>query len=464
MKNINIKKLFKNRFTGNIIISIVFFILVYLLISLYFVNHFFFNTVINEVNVSFEAHDNVAPIMRSYVNDYKLQLIERDGKTEEITGQAIRMQYNEENSLSEIYRTKNALKWLGSLFKDQKYYVNDLFFYNTEDLDNKINDLNCLNKDIIEPQNVGFRYSNGSYVMVKEVYGNKILKDRLDEAIKTSILNGELKVNLNEKLCYENPKYTVNSAKTPKTKSLLNRYVSVKINYKFGDENEILDGDKINGWLSVNENLDVVINKNAVMKYINELSRKYDTVGVARNFKTSIGKIIEVKGGLYGWKINQEAETEALLENIIRGESIEKEPLYARKALSRGKDEIGNTYVEINITRQRLWFYKDGKLITQGPIVTGNPNRGNATVTGTFMLNYKQKGATLRGAGYTAEVKYWMPFFGNTGIHDASWRYSFGGQIYKSNGTHGCINAPLYLAKAIFDTIEEGVPIISYEE
>ncbi|SFH04252.1 Putative peptidoglycan binding domain-containing protein [Desulfotomaculum arcticum] len=460
MKNININKLFKSRFTRNIILIIS----IYLLISLYFVNHFFFNTVINRVNVSFKAHDDVDQIMRSYVKDYKLQLIERDGKTEEITGQAIRMQYNEDNSLSEIYRTKNALKWLGSLFKGQKYYVNDLFFYNADDLDSKINDLNCLNNNIIEPRNVGFKYSNGSYEMVEEVYGNKILKDKLHEVIKTSILNGELKMDLNEKLCYENPKYTVNSAKTPKTKDLLNRYVAVKINYKFGDEDEILDGDKINEWLSVDENLDVVINKNAVMKYVNELSRKYDTVGIARNFKTSTGKIIEVKGGLYGWKINQEAETEALLENIIRGESIEKEPVYAQKALSRGEDEIGNTYVEINITRQHLWFYKDGKLITQGPIVTGNPNRGNATVTGTFMLNYKQKSTTLRGAGYAAEVKYWMPFYGNVGIHDASWRYAFGGQIYKSAGTHGCINAPLHLAKAIFDNIEEGVPIISYEE
>ena len=59
------------------------------------------------------------------------------------------------------------------------------------------------------------------------------------------------------------------------------------------------------------------------------------------------------------------------------------------------------------------------------------------------MLNYKQKGATLKGPNYEAEVTYWMPFNGNIGIHDASWRYSFGGEIYKRNGTHGCVNAPI---------------------
>jgi len=70
----------------------------------------------------------------------------------------------------------------------------------------------------------------------------------------------------------------------------------------------------------------------------------------------------------------------------------------------------------------------------------------------------------LTGPGYAADVKYWMPFYGNIGVHDASWRRSFGGEIYKRNGTHGCVNAPVYLAKVIFEHIEEGVPIISYEE
>lgn len=153
-----------------------------------------------------------------------------------------------------------------------------------------------------------------------------------------------------------------------------------------------------------------------------------------------------------------------MLEDIKLGKVLEREPVYAQKALFRGEDEIGNTYVEINITRQQLWFYKDGRLVTHGAIVTGNPNRGYSTKTGIYMLNYKQKDATLKGADYEAGVTYWMPFFGNIGIHDASWRYSFGGNIYKRNGTHGCVNTPLYLAKKIFENIEAGTPIVCYEE
>jgi hypothetical protein len=464
MNNINIKKLLKSKHTGNIIILIISIILLYLLISVYFANHFFFNTVINGVDVSLKAHDDVADVVRSYIKDYKLQLIERDGELEEITGEDIGLQYNEKNSIYEIYHKKNSFKWIKSVLKGPKYYVGDLFVYNKHNLENKINELNCLHKAIIEPQNVSFKYSNSSYQVIEEVYGNKINKGKLKVAIKINMLHGERKLDLNKEFCYENPKYVLRSDKTSETENLLNKYIKAKIIYRFGEQNEILDGNTINEWLCVNEDLDVILSEMAVAKYVKALSKKYDTVGVTRKFNTSIGKTVEVTGGLYGWKINFADETKSLLENIKLGKVIEKEPIYAQKALSRGKNEIGNTYVEINITRQYLWFYKNGRLITQGSVVTGDINKGNATRLGTYMLNYKQKGANLTGPDYEAEVTYWMPFFGNIGIHDASWRYSFGSDIYKRNGTHGCVNTPLYLAEKIFENIDAGTPIICFEE
>jgi hypothetical protein len=465
MKNINIKKHFGNKAaTGNIIILIASILLVYLFISIYFTKHFFFNTVINGVNVSLKAHDVVDDIIRSSIKDYKLQLIERNGEIEEIIGQDIGMQYNEKNSISKVYPMNNSFKWISYLLKGQKLYVDDLYVYNVKDLENRIRGLNCLNQEIIEPQNVNFKYSNGFFEAIEEVYGNKIIEDKLRASIEMSILKGETKLDLNEGLCYENPKYTLVSDKTPKTKELLNKYVKTEITYIFGSETEVLDANIINKWLSVDENLDIIVSDIGVMRYLRDLSRKYDTVGIARNFKTSTGKIVEVSGGLYGWKINRAAEATAILEHIKLGEVLQKEPEYSQRALSWGEDEIGNTYVEINITRQHLWFYKNGRVITQGAVVTGNPNRGHSTKVGVYMLNYKDKGATLVGEDYEAEVTYWMPFYGNIGIHDATWRYSFGGEIYKRRGSHGCVNAPLYLAKAIFENIEEGTPIICYEE
>ncbi|MDD7795352.1 L,D-transpeptidase family protein [Clostridium sp. 'White wine YQ'] len=464
MRNIKIKEYLKSKTTGNIIIALALIVLIYLSVSLYFGKHFFFNTVINGVDVSLKSHEDVGGIFKSHVEGYKLQLNERNGVTEEIIGQDIDMKYNEQNNISEVYEKQKSIKWITAILKKQKYYVDDLYSYNKTNLGKKINELSCLKKDIIEPKNVSFKYSNGSYEVIEEVYGNKVLKENLNKAIENSILQGDAELDLSTSKCYENPKYTLKSDKTTETKNLLDKYVTTKITYKFGSKDEVLDGDTISKWLNVDEDLEVVISEKAVKEYLQELSSKYDTVGITRKFKSSIGKIVEVKGGFYGWKLNSIAEAKALLENIKIGEVAEKEPIYTQKALYRDEDDIGKTYVEIDITRQHLWFYKNGKLITQGDVVTGNPNRGNSTKLGTYMLNYKQKGSTLRGENYEADVTYWMPFNGNIGIHDASWRYSFGGEIYKNDGTHGCVNAPLYLAKTIFENIEEGTPVICYEE
>lgn len=457
-------RIFKRSLFKYVIIPVTSFILIYLLGSFYFANHLFFNTVINGVDVSLKAYDEVSGLMKNFVDGYELQLIERNGVTENIKAQNMGMSYNEKSSISEIYSMQNSFQWIVSLFKKQKYYVNDLFLYRDEDFENVINTLICLNCEPIKPQNVSFKYSNGSYQMVKEIKGNQIIPEKLIKAIKITVLSGKTMLDLDKAHCYENPRYTLSSDKALKTRDLLNKYVSTNIIYKLGNGSEKIDGNTINKWLIVDENLGVRISEVEVRKYVDGLSKKYDTVGTARMFKTSVGKIVEVKGGLYGWKMNRDGEVKALMEDISIGRVMEKEPLYIQKALAEGDDEIGSTYVEINITKQYLWFYKEGSLIAQNSVVTGNPNKGNATVTGINMLNYKQKGATLTGPGYESEVMYWMPFYGNIGIHDAGWRYSFGGEIYKTNGTHGCVNVPLSLAATIFENIESGIPIICYEE
>lgn len=464
MKKNKISNYMKRGVIEKIMILILAIALLYLLIALYFMNHFFINTLINGVDVSLKAYADIDDLFIPYTSEYQLQLIERKGEIEIIKGKDIGLHYNKKNSVTKIFKKQKSIMWISSLFQEQKYVVSDLFVYNKVQLVNKVNELECLNREIVEPQNVRFKFYNGKYELIKEIYGNKINRDKLLETIITSILKGSSMLDLDANLCYENPKYTINSDKTVRTKNLLNKYAAANITYLFGSKKEICDGNIINRWLHVNEDLDVVINEAEVLRYVQALGRKCDTVGTARNFKTSTGKMVEVKGGIYGWKIHADAEMQLLISMIKLGETVEKEPIYAQKAFSREIDDIGNTYVEVNITRQHVWFYKDGKLLTHGAVVTGNPNKGHSTKLGIYMLNYKIKGATLRGPGYEAEVTYWMPFYGNIGLHDASWRYSFGGEIYKLRGSHGCVNAPLYLAKKIYENIEEGTPFICYEE
>ena len=88
---------------------------------------------------------------------------------------------------------------------------------------------------------------------------------------------------------------------------------------------------------------------------------------------------------------------------------------------------------------------------------------GCPTPTGVYILNSRQKDTVLVGPNYKSPVSFWMPFIGNSiGLHDASWRWNFGGDIYKTNGSHGCINLPYSLAQSIYDNISVGTPIICF--
>ena len=51
----------------------------------------------------------------------------------------------------------------------------------------------------------------------------------------------------------------------------------------------------------------------------------------------------------------------------------------------------------------------------------------------------------------------------NIGLHDASWRSEFGGEIYKTNGSHGCVNLPKDKAYELYDLISVGTTVIVHK-
>ena len=101
---------------------------------------------------------------------------------------------------------------------------------------------------------------------------------------------------------------------------------------------------------------------------------------------------------------------------------MEREPVYLQTAASREGNDYGTTYAEVNLTAQHLFFYKDGKKILESDFVSGNQSKGYTTPPGLFSLTYKQRDSVLKGEGYASPVKFWMPFNGGIGFHDASWR------------------------------------------
>lgn len=212
---------------------------------------------------------------------------------------------------------------------------------------------------------------------------------------------------------------------------------------------------------------DLPINEEEVEKFVQEFARKYNTVGKTREFTSLSGKKIKVSGGDYGFAVSQDKEIKQLVKDLKSGKEIKREPVWAMSGFVdySQTDDVGDTYVDISLADQHLWYFKDGKKVVDCPVVTGNRYQHD-TPTGTFSLSYKQRGATLRGdngdgSRYESPVSYWMPFYGNYGMHDAPWRSSFGGKIFQGGGSHGCVNMPIPAAKKLFENLaEKNVPVI----
>ena len=130
--------------------------------------------------------------------------------------------------------------------------------------------------------------------------------------------------------------------------------------------------------------------------------------------------------------------------------------------MKQGKDDIGDTYVEIDMGEQMMYYYLNGELQIETPVVTGNTSRRMGTPSGVNYVYLKQQDRILRGEGYASHVNFWMPVKGNIGIHDASWRSKYGGNIYQTNGSHGCINTPYNAMVQMYEMVEVGTPVVMY--
>lgn len=438
-------------------------VVAYLGLVLFFTNHFYFNTAINGEDYSICSVETVQHRIMDVSSQYVLTVNGRDGLTDTITSADIALRSEFGDAFENLIADQNAFLWPFSLFKKTEYSVDAMVTYSKEELDKKIDSL-CFFKaeNIRRPQNAYLSdYTDSGYRIVPEDKGTVPVRKKVHDAVQEAVDILAEAVNLDERGCYTDARITSEDRELQKVCEQKNRFTGVTITYTFGDDVEVLDGNIIKDWLITDQET-IDINADLVREYVNSIARKYDTLGRKREFRTTNGEMITITEGAYGWWMNRAEETEELIEQIRKGESGPRTPVYYAQAAQYGDDDIGDTYVEIDLTSQHLWVYKEGQLVEETDFVSGNVSRGYNTPVGVYSITYKERNATLRGANYASHVSYWMPFNGNVGMHDASWRSSFGEDIYLRGGSHGCVNLPVKKAESIYEYVEKGEPVIVY--
>ncbi|MCD7801670.1 MAG: L,D-transpeptidase/peptidoglycan binding protein [Clostridiales bacterium] len=424
---------------------------------------------INGIDVSGMTVSQAERALEDSQDSYTLTLIERDSVTETITGEEIDLALNLGNEVDDLLAEQNSWTWPMALlgYRTFTMTVDEMFSYDTAKLTEAITSLRCMDSSAsTAPKDAylsNYDAELGGVTIVEEVEGNLVDQDILLSAIVEAVGSLQTELDLEEIGCYVEPSVTSDDPTLIAKAQALNEYLGIVITYQMGDDTLTIDGSTLQNWLTFNDDGTVTLDESQVTTWVSNLRYNYATIFSNREFTTSYGETITVTGGDYGWWMDDDTTAQELIEAIENRQSGSMEPVWYQEAAVLGEGasgDFGNTYVEINLTAQHLYFYKDGELIIESDVVTG---KNDATPTGTYSMTYKERYGTLVGENYSSPVSYWMPFSGNVGLHDASWRTSFGGTIYKTSGSHGCVNLPIETAKTIYENITDTCAIILYK-
>lgn len=455
--------------TGGVLAGIC---LIYVAISVYFMSHFFVNTKINGKNFSGKTASDVEKYLQTNIKDYKLTILENEGRQDVISGSEIGLEYRAGTEAEKLLKDQNGFAWPKAFFTENSRKVSVNVSYNEESLNQRISQLSCLQTEQTPAENAKLEFDGNQYVIKPEVYGNAVDKERLTEQVKVHITEFQPQLDMVETKCYAKPKYVEDSKEVQEACDAMNKYVNASITYPM-NEPVVVDKALISQWLQVDGEMKVSLNTEAMKQWFTAFGDKYDTQGTTRTFTTPAGKSATVTGGTYGWSIDEDTELVNLQNSILNGEVVTREPAYyaGGTAAAHSGQDWGNTYAEVDMSAQHMWYVQNGQVVLETDVVTGEPIPSRITPEGVYSLMWKQRDATLVGdikpetgkPEYETDVAYWMQVTSSgVGFHDAIWQTAFGGTLYQIPGTgsHGCINMPLDQAGALFNMIEPGTPVI----
>lgn len=437
----------------------------------YFGSHMMPKSTIVGENAAYKDKDGIMDILDEDADSYSLE-IDGDTTSDVIFGKEVGLTLDQsarEKAADQILSSQKVAEWPVSFFRKTKDVKVPALSANIDEtsLDEKIASLAATTAKPVKSVNATYELSGDKFEVVPEVYGTQIKQETLRENILKSLQTLSDTLNLRDSGCYKEPAVKKDNAKLKKTVSSLNKYMKPTITYKLGNGKtyKVSKEDQAK-WLKVSKSGKVSFDDDALSAFVRKCGYNYNTFGLPRKLKTQYGKTVTVKGGDYGWWINYDAEISQLKADVKSGKDVKRDFIYHSEAANHGPaaSDYGDTYAEVNLAEQHMFLIVKGKKVLESDFVSGNTSLKRGTPTGTYAVKYKEKDATLNGENYSTPVQWWMPFNGGIGFHDAPWRHgNFGGTIYKTNGSHGCINLPPSVAKELFKYVYKGMPVLVYK-
>lgn len=445
-------------------------------VTYYYADRFFEGTYINGIDCSNKTAYEVEQAIASTVEAYSIEVTSRNQDPQTISGSQIGYQYMSDGEVLNLLKQQKPYEWVRGFMETRSYNTQENVTFDKTLLQNEVKALNCAQpENQVEPENAYVAMNGDEFTIVPETEGSKLKVKEAYKALDAAISGSQTSIDLGSTPdVYAVAAVTSEDSTLQATRDAYNNYTKASITYTFGDQTVTLDGSTLKNWLQFDEKGQLVQDDASftqhVKDFVAQLASEHNTVGTTRSFNTTSGRTVSVYGSAYGWKIDQDAEAAQLTEEIRTGTQTTREPVYSMRANAYGYNDIGSTYIEVDLSSQHMYYYQGGSIIFDSDIVSGDIRYDDrATPPGIFTLYYKKSPDVLRGEKkpdgtyeYETSVTYWMPFNGGIGFHDATWQAYFGGDRYTYAGSHGCINMPLDAAATLYSIIDTNVPIVCF--
>ena len=431
----------------------------------FYTTHFFNGTVINGEDASKKTVEEVKDDIKKNVSHYNLKIKELN-RDEKITAQDVGLEYVDDGKVDELMEEQEEGKWFLHLAGTTEFDVNAGTKYDEGKFTETIAGLECFKEEnVTKPQNATLKDENNVFSIQDEVEGNEVNLEKFTAAVKEALDKGGTSIDIVKNDCYNHPTIYRDNETLKARMDKWNEYMRVNVTYAFGDNIEVVNADTVKPNV-VDDGSTVDLPTDWIRTLVYGWGQKYDTFGLAREFTTHSGETVMVEeGGDYGWVIDKDVTIADVTDAILTGAQGERPVTFLYSAMGWDNGDLTGTYVEVSIAEQHLWCYKDYELVMDTDVVTGLPTTERGTTPGTFAVDAKKEDAVLGSLdvqGYESPVSFWAPFNGGQGLHDAPWRSDFGGDIYLSNGSHGCVNIPPENMEAIYNAIDIGTAVVIY--
>ncbi|MCI8509644.1 MAG: L,D-transpeptidase family protein [Lachnospiraceae bacterium] len=458
---------------------------------IYFSGHFYQDVAINGVNVSGMNKELAKQTLDNFYKDYVLTIETIDGNQITIDGKDISMQISLRDEFNVCLKKQQAYLWFVNMFSPHEFEIGADAKWEDSALSDIFNEMKMLDKKVmVAPKDAFVGVEDGKFTIVKEVLGSTIDRDKFEAAVRDSLSSVMASLVMMEAGCYDLPDIYDTDEELKEELELKNEYAQSEVKLQL-DDITLEPGMELYDEVLEKKNDSYEVSQKLVRKYVQSLAKEYNTLDSDRTFTTSFNdKTVKVYGSAFGYELNEEETEKVLYKALTSGKPSTVDVVFDSKGYTLdGENDIGDTYIEVNLSEQKVIAYKNGKKLAEGDCVSGKEAAGHGTCIGLYAIQDKLSPTVLRGEKkpvtktvtkkkgkkkvkvqettyeyeYESPVTFWMQFNGGIGLHDAAgWRSTYGGSIYYYSGSHGCVNLPYSLAETLYKNYDIGDPVVVY--